>query len=112
MIDTGAPRNVTGHVVSGAIASAAIAGGMQYSQLKQGKVSQKEAIATTVKLSLQGGIATGAAIAAANHLGRGSIFGVLGALSIGIAGVYAVEKVSEAVRQQTQEEAAPECETK
>lgn len=96
MVDTGDPRSVTGHIVSGAIASATVAGGINYSQYKKGQVTKQEAVKNTVKLSAQGGVATGAAIAAANYLGNGSVFGMLSAMSVGIAGVYAIEKVSEA----------------
>ncbi|MBN2964416.1 hypothetical protein JWV37_06460 [Sulfurospirillum sp. T05] len=99
MIDTGAPRNVLGHVVSGTLASAAIAGGMQYNQVQKGTLGKKEAIHATLKLSLQGGVATGAAIAATNHLGKSNFFGALSALSLGIAGVYAIEKISEQLQE-------------
>jgi hypothetical protein len=99
MIDTGTPRSVLGHVVSGTIASAAIAGGMHYNQVQKGTLDKKAAIRTTIKLSLQGGVATGAAIAAANHLGKSNFFGVLSALSIGVAGVYAIEKINDYVQE-------------
>lgn len=94
-IDTGEPRNVTGHIISGAIASGAIAGALNYNRYKKGEVSQKEAVNNSVKLTAQGGIATGSAIAAANYLGQNNFMGMLTAVSIGAMGIYAVEKVSE-----------------
>lgn len=97
VVNTGEERSVAGHVVSGAIASATIAGGLNYSQYKKGTIKKEVAIKNSIKLTLQGGIATGAAIAAANYLGRGSILGMLSAISVGVAGVYGVEKISEAI---------------
>jgi hypothetical protein len=97
VINTGEERSVTGNVVSGAVASATIASGINYSQYKRGAVDKQTAVKNTIKLSIQGGIATGAAIAAANYLGRGSLLGMLSSVSFGIAGVYGVEKISEAI---------------
>ena len=98
-IDTGTPRSVTGHVISGALASGALAGALNYDKFKKEQTSKDEAIQNTLKLSVQGGIATGSAIAAANYLGQGNIMGVLSAISIGAMGVYATEKVSEQIEQ-------------
>jgi len=97
VINTGEERSVAGHVVSGAIASATIAGGVNYSQYKKGAIEKEAAIKSSIKLTLQGGIATGAAIAAANYLGRGSVLWALGAISVGVAGVYGIEKISETI---------------
>ncbi len=96
-IDMGAPRDVAGHVVSGALASGALAGALNYDKFKKEQMSKQQAIQNTLKLSVQGGIATGSAIAAANYLGQGNIFGMLSAVSIGAMGVYATEKVSEQI---------------
>jgi len=98
-IDTGTPRNVTGHVISGALASGALAGALNYDKFKKEQLSQQEAVQNTIKLSVQGGIATGSAIAAANYIGQGNILGMLSAISIGAMGVYATEKVSEQIEQ-------------
>lgn len=94
-INTGAPRNVTGHVVSGALAAGALAAALNYNKYKKGEMAKNEAISNSLKLSAQGGVATGSAIAAANYMGKGNIMGVLTAISVGAMGVYAVEKVSE-----------------
>lgn len=99
-INTGAPRNVTGHVVSGAVASGALAGALNYDKFKKEQMSKEAAVQNTIKLSVQGGIATGSAIAAANYLGQGNIFGMLSAISIGAMGVYATEKVSDKIQEQ------------
>ncbi len=95
-INTGTPRNVLGHVVSGAVASAVISGAVNYKKLKEEKIDKKEALRDTVKKTSQGAIATGAAIATANYLGqKGGLLKALTAASIGIAGVYAVEVLDE-----------------
>lgn len=96
-IDMGAPRSVAGHVVSGALAGAMVAGALNYNRYLKGEISQKEALSSSLKLTAQGGIATGSAIAAANHLGSGNILGMLTAVSIGAMSVYAVEKISDNV---------------
>jgi len=100
MVDTGAPRSVSGHIVSGALASGALAGALNYNKLAKEEITKDEAVKNTVKLSAQGGIATGSAIAAANYLGQGNILGMLSAISLGAMGVYAVEKVSEKIEEQ------------
>lgn len=93
MINMGAPRNVGGHVVSGALASGIVASALNYDRYKKVAISKEDAIKNALKLTVQGGIATGSAIAAANYLGRGSFLGMLSAVSIGIAGIYGVEKL-------------------
>jgi len=107
-INTGAPRNVVGHVVSGSLAAGAVAVALNYDKYKKGEIEKREAINDSIKLTAQGGIATGSAIAAANYLGKGSILNMFTAISVGIAGVYAVEKVNEMLLQnkniETQEE--------
>ena len=40
-IDTGAPRNVLGHVISGAIASAVVSGAINYKKFKVEKFQKK-----------------------------------------------------------------------
>ena len=97
MINMGTPRNVSGHVVSGALASGIIASAINYHHYKKATISKEDAIKNALKLTVQGGIATGSAIAAANYLGRGSFLGMLSAVSIGIAGIYGVEKLYEKV---------------
>jgi len=91
-INTGEPRNVVGHVVSGAIASAIISGTINYKKATRAKISTSEAVKDTVKKTAQGGIATGSAIAAANFLGQpNGLLKALTAVSVGMAGIYAIE---------------------
>ncbi len=96
VIDTGAPRNVLGHVISGAIASAVVSGAINYKKVKSDELEKKAAIKDTIKKTSQGAIATGAAIATANYLGqKGGLFKALTALSVGAMGIYAVEVIEE-----------------
>ncbi|MFY9073960.1 hypothetical protein CRU99_10590 [Malaciobacter mytili] len=96
VIDTGTPRNVLGHVISGAIASAVVSGTINYKKAKEAKISSNEAIKDTVKKTTQGAIATGTAIATANYLGQqGGFLKAMTALSIGMAGIYAVEVIDD-----------------
>ncbi|MDY0321207.1 MAG: hypothetical protein RBR23_05675 [Arcobacteraceae bacterium] len=104
MINTGTPRNIAGHTVSGAIASSIVAGAINYNKYKKDEMSQNEAIQDTIKLTLQGGIATGSAIAAANYLGNGNILGLLSAISLGAMGIYATEKISDNLSQKALEQ--------
>lgn len=104
-INTGTPRSVTGNLVSGALAAGMVATALAYTKYKQGELGKEEAIKQSLKLSLQGGIATGSAIAAANALGRSSWLGVLGSLTVGVAGIYGVEKLyDKAYAKETEEE--------
>lgn len=99
-IDTGAPRNVLGHVISGAVASAVVSGAINYKKVQSREISKKDAIKDTVKRTSQGAIATGSAIATANYLGqKGGLFKALTAASIGIMGVYALEVIEEKLDQ-------------
>jgi len=98
MIDTGEPRSVTGHAVSGAVASAVVAGSINY------EITKEEAVQNSIKLTVQGGVATGSAIAAANYLGKGNYLGMLAAVTLGLGGVYAVEKVAEKISETKQTE--------
>ena len=106
-IDTGTPRSVQGHVVSGAFASGAIAAALNYNRYKKEQISKNEAIQDTLKLTIQGGIATSSAIAAANYLGEGSLIKMVNAVSLGIFGIYALEKIDEKITKKLTEH--PHC---
>lgn len=100
LINTGEPRNILGHIVSGAVASAIVSGTINYKKLKDEQISPKEALKDTVKKTSQGAIATGAAIATANYLGqKGGFLKAMTAASIGMAGIYAIEVIDEKLNQ-------------
>jgi hypothetical protein len=92
-INTGTPRSVAGNMISGALAAGMVATALSYMKYKQSELSKDEAIKQSLKLTLQGGIATGSAIAAANALGRNSWLGLFGSLTVGVAGIYGIEKL-------------------
>ncbi len=99
-INTGAPRNVLGHIISGAIASAIVSGAINYKRVQSKQISRKDAIKDTIKRTSQGAIATGSAIATANYLGqKGSLLKAVTSLGIGIAGIYALEVAEEKIEQ-------------
>ena len=101
-INTGEPRNVNGHIISGALASGAIASAINYHAYSKQEISKQHAIQNSLKLTLQGGIATGSAIAATNYLGKNNWLGMISAISLGAVGVYAVEKLTEKWAKQSQ----------
>lgn len=103
-IDTGEARSVTGHALSGALASGMIAGALNYNHYKQEKISKEKAVKNSLKLTLQGGIVTASAIAASNYVGRSNILGMITAISLGITGVYGVEKLYEKSLESCEEE--------
>lgn len=98
-INTGTPRNVLGHVISGAIASAVISGAINYKKVQNKKLSKSDAVKDTVKITSQGAIATGSAIATANYIGQNNWLKAITALSIGAAGIYALEVIEEKIEQ-------------
>ncbi|QKF76903.1 hypothetical protein [Arcobacter defluvii] len=99
-IDTGTPRNVLGHVISGAVASAVISGAINYKKAQARQITKKEAIKDTIKRTSQGAITTGCAIATANYLGqKGGFFKAITAASIGMMGIYAIEVIEEKLDQ-------------
>ncbi|RXJ87973.1 hypothetical protein [Arcobacter sp. CECT 8985] len=104
VINTGTPRNVIGHIVSGAVASAVVSGTINYKKAKEQKISSRDAIKDTVKKTTQGAIATGTAISTANYLGQqGGFLKALTALSVGMAGIYAVEVIDEKLDEKYEE---------
>lgn len=102
-LNTGEPRNVLGHIVSGAIASSIISGGVNYNKVKKGEISKEEAIKDTIKLTSQGAIATGTAIATSNYLGqKNGLLKALTSASIGLVGIYAIEKIDDTLSNTSQ----------
>lgn len=96
LINTGEPRNIVGHIVSGAVASGIIAGTINYKKAQNKEITKQEAIKDSVKKTSQGAIATGTAIATANYLGqKGGFLKAMTALSVGMAGIYALEVIDE-----------------
>ena len=100
VIDTGTPRNVLGHVISGAVASAVVSGAINYKKAQNKQITKSDAIKDTIKRTSQGAIATGTAIATANYIGqKGGLFKAFTALSVGMMGIYALEIIEEKLDQ-------------
>ncbi len=99
IINTGNPRSVTGNIVSGALSAAIVSGTVNYVKAQKNQMNASEAVRATIKRTTQGGIATGTAISAANHLGPqgDGLFKALSVLSIGMAGIYAVEMIDQTI---------------
>ena len=93
-INTGEPRHVYGHAVSGGIAVGTISSIKNSNLVKEKKIDKKEAIRNTLKDTLVGSIATATAVSVANDLGnpQKSLFQTLGSLAIGIGAIYTIEK--------------------
>lgn len=98
-INTGTPRNVLGHVISGALASAVVSGAINYKKVQNRELKPACALKQTLKKSTQGAIATGSAIATANYIGEGNWLRALTSVSIGLAGIYALEVMEEKLEQ-------------
>jgi len=92
-IDTGAPRSVTGHFISGAIASSIVSSALNYQKYQKSEISKNQMIQDTLKMTVQGGIVTASAIATTNYIGEGKIMQAMTAMSIGAMGVYGTQKV-------------------
>lgn len=105
VINTGTPRSISGHAVSGAIIGLMLSGAYEYNKYKKGEVSKSQAIRTTLQATLEGGIITASGIAATNALGnvaKKPLQNTLEALSyvaLGVAGVYGVQQLFSAIPQ-------------
>ena len=99
-INTGEPRNLLGHVISGAVASALVSGTINYKKLQERKIKPQAAISDTIKKTSQGAIATGCAIATANYIGqKGGFLKAISAISVGMAGIYALEIMDDKLKE-------------
>jgi len=92
-IDTGAPRSVTGHFISGAIASSIVSGALNYQRYQKAQISKNEMLSDTLKMTVQGGIVAASAIATTNYIGEGKVLQAMTAMSVGAMGVYGTQKV-------------------
>lgn len=99
LINTGTPRSVKGHAVSGAIFAFMLSSSYAYLNYKQGRKDKKSATKDILKASIEGGIIAASGIGASNALGdrtksplRNSLE-ALGYISIGFAGLYALNKI-------------------
>lgn len=94
-VTLGQPKNVASYTLGAVFASGITAAALNYNSYKKGEMRKQQAINNAIKLSIQGGIATGAAVTAGNNVGQKKFMSALTAISIGLTGVYAVEKLAE-----------------
>ncbi len=95
IIDTGMPRSLNAHAVSGAAAGLIAAGISNYQQYKNGEISKPQALGNTIKSTAQGALLT---IGIANALGspKAALSNILESsayLLVGVAGSYALENI-------------------
>ncbi|CZE47630.1 hypothetical protein [Campylobacter geochelonis] len=86
-----ASRKPADHVVSGAIFAAITAGGLGYASANH--KDKNDALKNTLKLALQGGIASGSAISCANAIATKNYTLAAISFAIGFGGVVAIEKL-------------------
>jgi len=98
VIDTGAERSVTGHLVSGTVFSAIFAGSINYNKYQKDEISKNELINDTSRMAIQGGIGTASAVATANYIGRGDWMSAMTAITVGAAGIYGTQKIYEKIQ--------------
>ena len=82
-------------IFKGMASGATIAGVINYNKLQKGEITKDNAVKNALKIGVQSGIATGASMAATNYYAKNNTMGMLTAISAGIAGIYAVEKVND-----------------
>ncbi|MDE5603411.1 MAG: hypothetical protein K2I71_05785 [Helicobacter sp.] len=99
LINTGTPRSIMGHAISGAIIGCMLSGIYEFSQYKQGKTPKDKALKNTLKATLEGGIITASGIAATNALGNTSKNPLQNTLeattyvALGLASVYGISQL-------------------
>ena len=70
IINTGSPRSIKGHAISGALMGLMMSGVREYSKYKQGAISKDRFLQVALKSGLEGGIIASSGIADANALGN------------------------------------------
>lgn len=91
-VNTLESKVVAKQIATGVLVSGTAVGFINYNQYKKEQMSKEEALKNGLKVVVQGGIATGTAIAISRYVERKSFIGALSALSLGVAGIYGVEK--------------------
>lgn len=98
IIDTGAPRSVKGHAVSGALFAFMLSSVCEYMGYKKGQKDKKLISKNIAKATIEGGIIAASGIAASNALGdetksplRNSLEAI-SYVSIGIASLYTLHQ--------------------
>lgn len=99
LINTGTPRSIKGHAVSGAIFAFMLSSSYEYFNYKQGRKDKKSATKDILRASIEGGIIAASGIGASNALGdrtKSPLRNTLEALAyvgVGFASLYALDKI-------------------
>lgn len=100
LANTGTPRSVTGHAISGGLIALMLSGAYAYAKYKRKEINKQEAITETLKAGAEGGIITACGIAATNALGNSAksptqgIIEAAAFVAIGAASVYGIQKLA------------------
>lgn len=101
IINTGTPRSVKGHAVSGAAFAFMLSSAYEFAKYQQGQKDKQLIAKNIIQATIEGGIIAASGIAASNTLGDRSKTPIrssleaLAYLGVGIAGVYAVNKIAQ-----------------
>lgn len=101
ILNTGTPRSIPGHIVSGGVAGLLLASYMNYKEYKDGKISQEKALKNTLAAGAQGAVITACAIGVANALGDNTKGGFVlllessAYLCAGVAGIYLIDTLKD-----------------
>lgn len=95
-LDTGTPRHVVGHAVSGAVLFGFISGIVNVKKCRNGEIDRNEAIRNTLKDSAVGSVMSATSVAVANDLGNPNknMLQTAGTLALGAGAIYAIEKAA------------------
>lgn len=91
-LDESKIQDTLNHMINGAIASAIASGTINLRRVRNEEINSGEALRETIKRSSQGAIAAGAAMKTADYLSqKGGFLKAMATVSVGIAGIYAME---------------------
>ena len=98
--NTGTPRSITRHAISGGLIALMLSGAYAYRKYKDNQITKQEAITDTFKATLEGGIITACGVAAANALGNSaktsaqSVVEAAAFVAVGAASVYGIQTLA------------------
>ncbi|WP_300691410.1 hypothetical protein [Helicobacter sp. UBA3407] len=99
IINTGMPRSIAGHALSGGVIALILSGAYEILKVQKGEISQKEALKNTAVATLEGGIITACGIAAANSLGNTqlplkSLLEATTLVAVGVVSIYGIQALA------------------
>lgn len=100
ILNTGTPRSITGHAISGGLMACMLSGTYAFMQYKHQTMGKQEAISNTLKATIEGGLITACAIGATNAIGDATktpaqnIVKAATFVALGVAGVYGIQMLA------------------